>query len=416
MAENLNSDNLERFFKANLERYSPSPSDDFWGRMETVIPPKPAFWRGGRATQAVRWAVLGLLLLVVATVLLLWRNDRKQLNKLSKTIAQQQIQLEKLGELTKQSATATSQQSLNKLPAAIETAPQQTVEPAPQEAKQATVFAEGKSTKTASETPDRFLESTKIIAEKETPKLAKNELQTVENQSVEIPKEAITANKNQAIAADNYNEDLTRSSLSLPSLLGMVESNVASKTVRVPMLKFRPVSTHESYPRYSVESGPTAFMMPISRLFLSDTLYTGQTSLSYNMGILLNYEINSSTAFQSGYQFKNIRSTRLALRYNSFPVSVRKRWAWGKRRYLEAMTGLSLNSLVNARTDTDGQSVKGLNPTWVGVHGGIASTIPISDQLTLVVGPTAGFSLTPMAGSRRTCEIGVGAHLRYNLW
>ncbi len=157
-------------------------------------------------------------------------------------------------------------------------------------------------------------------------------------------------------------------------------------------------------------------MMPISRLFLSDTLYTGQTSLSYNMGILLNYEINSSTAFQSGYQFKNIRSTRLALRYNSFPVSVRKRWAWGKRRYLEAMTGLSLNSLVNARTDTDGQSVKGLNSTWVGVHGGIASTIPISDQLTLVVGPTAGFSLTPMAGSRRTCEIGVGAHLRYNLW
>lgn len=423
MAENLNSDNLERFFKANLERYSPSPSDDFWGRMEAVIPPKPAFWSSSRATQTVRWAVLGLLLLVVATVLLLWRNDRKQLDKLSKTIAQQQIQLEKLGELTKQSSPATAQQSLTELPAAIETTPQQSVEPAPQVTKQATAFAEGKSTKTASKTPDHFLASTQIIAEKEAPKLAINELQTVENQVIVaqnqplgISEEVIATSKNQAIAADIYNEDFTRYSLSLPSLLGMVESNVTSKTVRVPALKFRPVSPHNSYPRYSVESGPTAFMMPISRLFLSDTLYTGQTSLSYNMGILLNYEINSSTAFQSGYQFKNIRSTKLALRYNSFPVSVRKRWAWGKRRYLEAMTGLSLNALVNARTETDGHSVKGLKPTWVGIHGGLAATIPLSDQLTLVAGPTAGFSLTPMAGSRRTCEIGVGAHLRYNLW
>ncbi len=423
MAENLNSDNLERFFKANLERYSPSPSDDFWGRMETAIPPKPAFWSSSRATQAVRWAVLGLLLLVVATVLLLWRNDRKQLDKLSKTIAQQQIQLEKLGELTQQTASATMGQTQTNLPAATKNATQEMAEPASPMAKEATDFAEGKSPNTSSKTADRFLAEPQNIAEKAAKKQESVTLQTLESQVLAEqiqpagnPEKAITTNDPQASATDAFHENFTRSDMSLPSLLGMVNSKVASKTMRIPVLKFRMIHPQDSYPRYSVESGPTAFMMPISSLFLSDTLYTGQTSLSYNMGILLNYEINSSTAIQTGYQFKNIRSTRLALRYNSFPVSVRKRWAWGKRRYLEATTGLSLNSLVNARTETDGHSVKGLKPTWVGIHGGLAATMPLTDQLTLVAGPTAGCALSPMAGSRRTWEVGVGAKLRYNLW
>ena len=156
--------------------------------------------------------------------------------------------------------------------------------------------------------------------------------------------------------------------------------------------------------------------MPINKLFLSDTLYTGRAGVSYSTGLLVNYEIDNSIAFQGGYQFKNIRSTKLELRYNSFPVSVRKRWAWGSKGYLSAKTGLSINSLINARTETDGQSVKGLKPTWLGLHGSLAASWKLTDNLMLVAGPTAGFSLSPMAGDRRTWEVGFGANLRYSLW
>ena len=418
MTGNQNNDNLERFFKANLERYSPTPSDDFWARMEPAIPAKPSFWAGW-ASAVGRWAGLGLLVAAVATVLLLWLNDRRQLDRLSKTVAQQQQQLEQLGEAAKKSVPSTASQPS----AAAIVAPQKTAAPAPQAATDGPVFAQQKNTATAAGEAVENLPRTKNASPKTAPNLFQKGVQAVESQVVanepdRVEQRAGTEAAHEVLTQKNRTteEFFERSTLSVPPFLAFGNTTVALRTVRLPSLKFRMFRPQKTYPRYSVESGMSAFVMPVGRLFLSDTLYTGRAGLSYNVGLLVNYEINNSVAFQGGYQFKNLRSTRLALRYNSFPVSVCKRWALNRRRYLEANAGLSLNSLVNARTDTDGQSVKGLKPTWLGLHGSLAATLPLTDRLTFVAGPTAGFSLTPMAGNRRTWEAGIGVNLRYSLW
>jgi hypothetical protein len=89
MAENIPNDNLERFFKANLERYSPEPSADFWSKMESAIPPRPSLWLRWRGAAA-RWAGLGFGLLLLTTAALLWRNDRLELAQLNRTVSAQQ--------------------------------------------------------------------------------------------------------------------------------------------------------------------------------------------------------------------------------------------------------------------------------------------------------------------------------------
>jgi hypothetical protein len=97
MEENLHNDKLERFFKENLERYSPSPSGDFWARMETAIPPKPSNWQSF-SSKYLKWVGLGLLLLSLATVFVLWRKDKQRIEQLSKQIAVAQQQVRDLAE------------------------------------------------------------------------------------------------------------------------------------------------------------------------------------------------------------------------------------------------------------------------------------------------------------------------------
>jgi hypothetical protein len=133
-------------------------------------------------------------------------------------------------------------------------------------------------------------------------------------------------------------------------------------------------------------------------------------------GILVNVDLNRRLIVQGGYQFLDLRSERLELRYNSFPAAIGTRIAWGRKGHLEGKLGASINSLINVRTATDGVAVKGLKRTWVGVQGSLYATVPLAEQLRLVVGPTAGFSLTPITTGHRSWYAGLLAGLRYNLW
>ncbi|MBI1227554.1 MAG: hypothetical protein GC192_20140 [Bacteroidetes bacterium] len=423
MAENQHNDNLERFFKANLEGYAPTPSDDFWSRMEPVIPPKPPYWSGWWS-GAGRWVGLAILAIVAVLVLWFWHRDRSQIEKLKITVAQQEERLQALDATVQTNVPAPT---TDENPAPITTTPaeKQTVVATSPQVEKARIFNSSIPVK-------KELKSEKSIVSKQTKgaqieakrtDLRKSFLTQHDNkQGIVASSQETIQQKSELIETKKLDSSMPseshlnlESNLGIPVALASKNTTLINNTTRRLVVKPILVRPQIDYPKFSVEAGATAFRLPLGRLFQQDTFLTGRTGLSYGMGFKVNYELNSHTTLQAGYQFTNLRARRLALRYNSFPVAVVKRLAWGRRSHLEGKIGASVNSLVSARTDSDGQSVKGLKPTWVGVNAGVAATWSITENLIFVAGPNAGFSLTPITAGRRSWDIGVGTGLRYQL-
>lgn len=424
MKENLDKDNLERFFKANLENYSPAPSQDFWAKMEPSIPPCPAFWGGPKGTL-LKKAGLFLLVAALVVVAVLWQRDHQQLEKLNNTVAEQQQEIAAL----ENQELGGNEHEIGQLsnPKAVDKA----VAPSVSNSTAATTSKQEDFTKVngATALKNTAQNSARLHSKAEnqpsesTVQKAQDVSQHVDNQLVDSK---ILEQKNSidktiettTSSSEEANETLeapTTAHLPEPSFIALKNTLVYSKTNKMLATKHKLRRPSNPYPGFSVEVGAMAYRMPLGRLFQQDTFLTGRTGMSFSTGIRVNYEINSTLTLQAGYQFTNLRARRLALRYNSFPFMVQKRWAWSRRGYVEGKTGVSLNSLVNTRTDSDGQSVKGLKTTWLGCHVGLAAAIPLADKLTLMIGPNAGFSLTPITTGRRSWEMGVGTSLRYQL-
>lgn len=429
MAENQHNDNLERFFKSNLENYKPEPSSDFWARMEPVIPPSPHFWSGWKLTAA-RWIGFVLLAAVVVTAVLLWHADRQKLAKLSKTVEMQQVLIETMGEMDSHEAPNMDLPKENmpetEAPQAMQRGLQDAQQTPPIPQKNATNSDLTNTQKRSTALASKGSKNAASISKKETVKVGENVVasqlnvsQPVENHVVEKVIADLSTVEEAKIStnpATQAEAEESRSMLPNPASLGMKNALVPMVAAKVPFAKKTNYATPTSFPRFSVESGGAMFVMPMGRLFTLDTLFTGKTRISYNTGLLVNFEVSPSLAFQTGFQFKNIRAEKLALRYNSFPLMVRKQLAWNRRGRLEAKTGFSLNTLLNARTQSDGLAVKGLKNTWLGWHGSLGIAWPITEKLTLSTGPTVGFTLTRIADYRRTCEVGLGMNIRYAIW
>ena len=419
MKENQHNDNLERFFKANLENYNPAPSQDFWARMEPAIPPCPAFWGGPKGTL-IKKAALLLLVAALVALALLWQRDRQQLRKLNNTVVEQQQEIaalenKELGAHQQEAEQHLSPKAIDKATTPIVSNSKANAANKQQAAEQvnetpALKSAAQSGTKNRSRKESRLTESTV----QKTQEIQ----QVVDNQMVEpkILEQEFPIDKTVSSQPPSETAELPSvQRLSAPAFIALKNTPISSRTIRMLGTRHKLRRPSNPYPGFSVEVGATAFRMPLGRLFQQDTFLSGRTGMSIATGIRVNYEINPTLTLQSGYQFTNLRARRLALRYNSFPFMVQKRWAWSRRGYLEGKLGVSLNSLVNARTDSDGQSVKGLKTTWVGCHAGVAAAIPVADKLTFVIGPTTGFSATPITTGRRSWELGMGAVLRYQL-
>ncbi len=424
MTENQDNDNLERFFKANLENYSPAPSQDFWAKMEPTIPPCPAFWGGPKGTLLKKVGLL-LLLTTLVAVALLWQRDRQQLKKLNNMVAEQRQEIAALE--NKESGGNQQEIEHTSTPKAVDKAAAPSVSNSTAAiATKQDDFAQVKGApalKNPAQNSARLRSKTENQPSESTVQKVQDVSQVVDKQMVEskiLDKGNPIDKASETTASLSENASVTPEApiaprLSEPTFIALKNTPVASKSIRMLATRHKLRRPSNPYPGFSVEVGATAFRMPLGRLFQQDTFLSGRTGMSFSTGIRVNYEINSTLTLQTGYQFTNLRARRLALRYNSFPFMVQKRWAWSRRGYVEGKTGVSLNSLVDTRTDSDGQSVKGLKTTWVGCHVGLAAAIPVADKLTLVVGPNAGFSLTPMTTGRRSWEMGVGASLRYQL-
>lgn len=430
MTGNQHDDNLERFFKQNLERYSPVPSGDFWARMEPTIPPKPSAWRG-LAASFKKWAGLGVLLLGGVVVLVLWRQDKQEIERLSKQIANQQAIAEHGND--KAEAVTTIQQ----LP----------VKASDEEPINANLETNGDSNSTGQENVGvraskqaRMLASSKVPirsfgprAEKSTPPVPLNigshnetvsnlPIQVILNQDIEnqglAVEEQVSESVNVAASLEEASALATAENVAkanyLTAIAPMTNAYVVSLKKHVPSVKHhRNKPFGKPYPRISVECGVTTFAMPLSRLFSGDTLYAGRAKPSFAASFLMHYAINHSTAFLGGYQFKDIRTSRISLRYNSFPLIMVQKWNWGRRLTVEGRAGITVNSLLSIRSSTDGQDLRGQRNTWLGWQSGFTVGLPIGEQVTLLAGPTVGSSITSIAHGKWTWEAGLGMNLRY---
>ena len=138
--------------------------------------------------------------------------------------------------------------------------------------------------------------------------------------------------------------------------------------------------------------------------------------LSYGGGMLFNFELNNSWMLQSGFYYKNVKTDVLSLKYNIFPLIVRKKYAWGHRQHIELKTGVGMNVLISEKNNSlEPVPIYDLKKGYVDVLLGAAYTNKLMDRVSLIVEPNFGYSLTPIVAKRRSYNFGVYVGFRYSL-
>ena len=206
-----------------------------------------------------------------------------------------------------------------------------------------------------------------------------------------------------------------RTPLEIPETLDFLNTQNLEFPKHAPSVKHHEFKGFVPYPRFSFEAGASAFVMPVRRLFETDSVVfeAGAARPSLRGGLLVNFEMNGIWMLQTGFHFKNVRSENLSLRYNSFPLTVCRRWAWGRRNRLELKTGLALNTLINPKTFPENTTLEGLESSYLGWTGGAGIAIPLSESLMFVTEANLGYPLTPVANGKRPPELGLYLGLRY---
>ncbi len=420
MDENLHNDNLERFFKENLERYSPTPSSDFWARMEPAIPPKPSAWRGF-SQKYLKWVGLGLLLLTLAILLVFWQKDRQRIEQLSKQIAIAQQQVEQLSK--GQTGVESTQAQHNRV--AQDGENNEYVATTNSRLEQQTKIAEqqqkigssmGGSVPNSIK-PNNSFKAAAIPAQEPVQNASDIQMKEQLVMPAELAGQNLPTNKasiervSPPSTFDNISiEQGSMDAMTLPTkpLYLSFKKNQAPSVRHQGNRPFR-----KPYPRISVEAGSAAFAMPLARLFNRDTNYAGSIRPSWGANFALHYELSPTFALHGGYEFKNIRTSKMALRYHSVPLLVAQKLRLGRRLSFEAKAGLTINKYFNFRTYSDGLSVRGRKNIWLGWQASAQFGIPMSKDVLLLIGPYGGSGVTTFANGKRTWEAGLATNIRY---
>lgn len=406
MTDHQHNDNLEQFFRKNLEGYSPEPSGDFWARMEPVIPVKPPF-RGGWLVTVGKWAGLALLAAAIVVAGVLWWNDRQQVEALTKLVQEQQREIEQIRE-QQGAGSGLAQAENGNIPASASAAPATNDRPffhQNQNRFEKNDFEKSESSR-AEMTGNQFF--TKNNNALDTP--VQSPETGLQGFATDAPESAVSA-----IETAETDDMPERSPLATPEILDFLNAQNLAFYKHAPSVKHHEFKGFEPYPRFSFEAGASAFVMPVRRLFEKDTVIfeTGDIRPSLQTGLMVNFEMNSAWMFQTGFHFKNMRSENLSLRYNSFPLNLRRRWAWGRRNRLELKSGLALNTLINAKTFPEKIALPGLESSYFSWIGGGGIALPISESLIFVTEANLGLPLTPVANGKRPPEAGIYAGLRF---
>ncbi|MBK8564739.1 MAG: hypothetical protein IPN76_15745 [Saprospiraceae bacterium] len=394
--------------------------------MEMAIPPKPTAWQVF-SEKYLKWVGLGLLLLTLATLFMFWRKDRLRIEQLSKQIAIAQQQVKDLAE-RQASVFETNRESQNVATNKLSqgnTTEALTAAKAKNEKllskvhkhNQPTSATQGNEgirrskvnntvanlTAKAATNAEVIPSSTQLI---EKSKEAEQVVVRTAATQVEMPK--IQSLEGAQITGQSIEER------KLPMLLPTAYALVSSMKNQAPAVKhFGHRPNRKPYPRISVEVGSAAFAMPLARLFNRDTNYAGAIKPSWGANFALHYELSPSLALHGGYEFKNIRTSKMALRYHSMPMLVSKNLRLGHRLNLEAKAGLTVNKFFNHRTYSDGISVRGRKDLWLGWQASAQFVFPMSKDVLLLIGPYGGSSITTFANSKRTWETGLATNIRY---
>lgn len=425
MSNHGEKDNLEEFFRRNLEDYAPVPSADFWSKVEPVLPPKPSVL-GRRLRAGGKWAGLGLLTAAVTVAALFWWNDRRELARLGQTVAEQQWQIEQLNR-SSQMPSATP-------PGADRLAAQSEVETAgatqigglasndgqlhhgfyqPKTNTHGTGRQNGEAQAALSDVPFFTASSLNGIFSKspdnqyfnKEAQLQQNALAAAGLVQEEPAPAAVESNASQSEAHS------PASFIGLRQVLVASTDQASQASPEVFALLPRPPG---GYPRFSFEGGGTLFFMPVGRLFQdsSASISPGKTRSSSAGQFWVNFEMNPTYSLQTGFCYLQVRSDSLSLRYNRFPVGLIRQWGFGARNRLEVKATLSLHSLVGA-VAADSRKVAGLKSTWLGLETAATVAMPLGQSVVVLAGPSLGYSLTPVANGKRAWSAGFGVGVRY---
>ncbi|MEZ4955405.1 MAG: hypothetical protein R2825_17725 [Saprospiraceae bacterium] len=414
MTDKQNKDNLEQFFKKNLENYSPEPANNFWDRLEPAIPAKPDFW--GTWSKSIRKIVSGTLLFgIIALCGITWYSDHQKVKELSNVIAKQRIQLKNEENINSHESNPTFLESQNNLNLNN------------QETRIANkIKGEEKNELTTNNINSNNLEFNSNYL--------KNNLNDKKNNSLF----SLANNTTQATPAKNtiYSENINSTIFSDNALKATIQSvfvNEIAKKENIDKIKLLPLNfltTKQNTPsvdsdvkkvlnpfaRLSIEAGASVFMQPVGLLFSDSSNFNpGKTNLSSGGGLLFNFEINRAWLLQSGFYYKNIKSSNLSMKYNCFPFAVRKKYGYGLKKHLEIKLGVCLNSLISA-TNNEGIPIPGLKKAYVDILTSAAYTFRLAENINFIVEPNAGYSLSPIVDNKRSINFGLYTGIRYSFF
>ncbi|MEO1263135.1 MAG: hypothetical protein AAFZ15_30275 [Bacteroidota bacterium] len=423
MSERKHSDNLEQFFKKNLENYSPTPSADFWSGVEASIPAKPPFWSGWVASvgKIIGGAAIVGGLAVAGTI---WYNDHQKVEELSALVAEQaaiikQNKNEDNNEKINSDENAhTGKNSISE--ALLNAGNMEIKNEIIIEKNDAQTIVENKINKELTET----INSNKIYTAKNNKQvgLEKNTVDQGLNSELVAGSKKTGVPENQINLMADVARDNPRNISEFKAMQSLLQKiNVLSfptLTTNTNTLSVQVESNYlkgpQPYPRFSLEGGTSVFLMPMGRLFSGDSLVTGGSGPFFAGGFLVNFELNRSIILQSGFFYKNLNAKSLQINYNSFPFYLRKKFAFGYRKKLELKTGIELNTLVNASTP-ESNSIQNLNTSFVNWAAAAALVTPIGGKSELIVEPQVGYAVTPVANEKRAWSGGLNLGIRYSL-
>lgn len=415
MTEHENRDNLEQFFKQNLEGYSPEPASTFWAKVEPAIPIKTPFWKVWMNTAG---KIIGAILVsgIILIGIILWSQDRYALQKLTSQVETQKNEIKLLQQKVDEVAKNNKTEKLISKKSPLE------------------------NKKNKKELNDNLREA--------YPSNFKNQTLTTET-AINIPTESKgnkkNKNSNVEILNNNFlptnlktikNSNSTKWNGSNSSEINPTNLKINSVDIRgnvslvqsiePPLINIIPIQKHapstkiadnvnqKHLSKFSIEVSSGSFIMPLGSLFPANSL-APQIRPSFRAGLLVNFEVAPNWLLQSGFQFKNIQSKEVDIRYNHFPLLLRRRWATGSKKRLEVYGGPAVNSFINLNNKTELNSISLTNSSFISLESGAAIELPISSSTALIPQANFGYSITPVSNNKRTFHTGISLGIRFKL-
>jgi hypothetical protein len=406
------NDNLEQFFQKSLEDFSAEPSNDMWARIEPIIPPKPPIF--GTWLGTAKWFVGLFIVGSLSFGIYQFLESQKEIKMLSGIIEKQQETIEDLSarindERTNEvvlNSTNLEKNESNNPSLNNETALTNSLESETNYSSNNNLKAQSNRNQT---TDNQFLTnnstySNQYLTEKEISK--ENELDqsetVINSNSASSNSNAPIIQKEQLVQHTSLFQLNTRS-------IPLFENQSTSNPREVKVKK-----TLNPFPRFSFEGKGGVFAHNLGKIIYSDSSKSANPFSSWQAGLLINFELNTRWQVQTGFLFKNFKTTNTQIRYNTFPILTQYRFGF-KNFILHAKSGIILNTLIDAKSGTERVVISNLQSNFIDFMGGLGMDFRINPSTKLSIEPWVSYSLNQVANGKKAFQFGVNLGAKYSI-